>query len=285
MIPYIKTTYFFGLTILLLAVLMACNTDKDTVTEPNGRKGTLIIRLTDAPFPIDLVEEANVTISKIEIRHDTVDTGTPFLTLSEETMTFDLLDLQNEVTAVLVNASIPVGGYNLVRLFVSEASILLKDGVAFDMKVPSGAETGIKLFVKPAIEIVDGSTAELLLDFDVSKSFIVKGNPNTPAGIQGFNFKPVIRAVNLSSAGKITGVVTDTSSQAMMGAAIWIEQDSVISTSFTREDGKYALLGIPSGSYTIKATSVGHDTVSVEMDIAASVQVITDFKLTTKAEN
>lgn len=274
------------LPLLLLPafLFLACNQNKENAVEPSDSKGALLIRLTDAPFPFDLIEEANVTIMKVEIRQQTADTGKAFLTLSEETMSFNLLELQNDVTAVLVQANIPVGRYDLIRLFVSEASILLKDGTLFDLKVPSGAETGIKLFVKPAIEVVEDAMAEILLDFDVSKSFIVKGNPNTPAGIQGFNFIPVIRAANLSLAGKISGLVMNSRSQLAAGATVWVERDSVISTAFANTVGTYAFLGIPSGRYRVKAVSIAHDTVSVEVDVAAGGHVIADLQLATQGE-
>ena len=184
---------------VVLGLIVGCGDDSVT----DGEVGTLVVRLTDAPFPIDFVNEANVTINKIELR-ESADGDDPFLTLIEDAqLQFNLLDLQNDVTANLVQIDIEVGSYNLVRLFVTEPNVVLKDETNFDLTVPSGAQTGIKIFIEPAIEVVGGLTSELLLDFDVSKSFVVQGNPNTPAGISGFIFTPV-RAVNMSTAGRIT---------------------------------------------------------------------------------
>ena len=59
--------------------------------------------------------------------------------------------------------------------------------------------------------MVDGGlTSELLLDFDLSKSFVMRGNLDKPSGIIGFIFKPVIKAVNNTTAGRLEGLVTDT---------------------------------------------------------------------------
>lgn len=265
----------------LLVVCFAIGCSRDNSSAPNNEMGRLLIRITDDPFPIDLVQEANVTINKIEIRRATEDSGTPFLILSEESRTFNLLDLQNDVTEVLVDLEIPTGSYDLLRLHVSEASIKLKDETNFDLKVPSGAQTGLKIFIEPAIDVLLGLTSELLLDFDVSKSFIVQGNPNTPAGIKGFNFKPVIRAVNMSTAGRITGLVTDTASIALENARVWIEQDSVISSAFTDGTGKYALIGILEGGYSVFATKTNYDTVSVSrVDVIVANKTTLDFDLT-----
>ena len=267
------------ITTLVLVFMVRCGDDNVS----GGDVGTLVVRLTDAPFPIDLVDEANVTINKIELR-ESADGDDPFLTLVENAqLPFNLLDLQNAVTGDLVQIEIPVGSYNLVRLYVSEANVILKDGTNFDLTVPSGAQTGIKIFIQPAIEVVGGLTSELLLDFDVGKSFVVQGNPNTPAGINGFIFTPVIRAVNMSTAGRITGLVRDNSSAVLPNAEVWIEQESVVSTTFTDETGAYALIGVPAGDYSVYTTKADHDTVSASgLVVVAGNETQQDFELTPK---
>ena len=267
------------ITALLLGFMIGCGDDNVT----DGDVGTLVVRLTDAPFPIDLVDEANVTINKIELR-ESADGDDPFLTLIEDVeLPFNLLDLQNDVTGDLVQIEIPVGSYNLVRLYVSEANVILKDGTNFDLTIPSGAQTGIKIFIQPAIEVVGGLTSELLLDFDVSKSFVVQGNPNTPAGINGFIFKPVIRGVNMSTAGRITGTVVDTTSTILENAAVWVEQDSVVSMTFTDTNGYYALIGVTAGNYSVYTTKADYDTVSASgLEVVAGNETQQDFELTSK---
>jgi len=267
------------ITTLVLVFMVRCGDDNVS----GGDVGTLVVRLTDAPFPIDLVDEANVTINKIELR-ESADGDDPFLTLIEDAqLQFNLLDLQNDVTANLVQIDIDVGSYNLVRLFVTEPNVLLKDETNFDLTVPSGAQTGIKIFIDPAIEVVGGLTSELLLDFDVSKSFVVQGNPNTPAGINGFIFTPVIRAVNMSTAGRITGLVTDNSSAVLPNAEVWIEQESVVSATFTDETGAYALIGVPAGNDSVYTTKADHDTVSASgLEVVAGNETHQDFELTPK---
>jgi hypothetical protein len=149
------------------------------------------------------------------------------------------------------------------------------------MKVPSGSQTGIKVFVQPEIQVVTDVTSELLLDFDLGKSFVVKGNPNTPAGIKGFNFKPVIRAVNRTSTGSISGTVSDTSSTLLAQAEVWAEQDSVVATTFTEDDGSFALIGLLQGNYTLRATKTDHDTVTVaDVFVIAGNVTEQDFILT-----
>jgi hypothetical protein len=267
---------------LLLFTIYACNNDSGL--DPNGKEGTIMVRITDAPFPIDMVDSAIVMITKIEIRSTSSDTGNPFVLLSDDTTNVNLIELQNGVIQLLVETDVPVGTYDLVRLYVDEANIYVKDNLTpFSMKVPSGSQTGIKMFVNPEIEVVSGISADLLLDFDLSRSFAVKGNPNTPAEINGFNFKPVIRAINNTSAGTIAGVVADTSSTLLEEAAVWAEQDTgIVSTTFTDENGSYAMVGLLAGNYTVSATKADYDTVSVDVQIIAGNQTDQDFELTPK---
>ncbi|MFW5820941.1 MAG: DUF4382 domain-containing protein [Bacteroidota bacterium] len=231
----------------------------EEANETDSTSGKLKILLTDAPFPADLVEEANVVINKIDIRKkNNEDNGYPFITLKEEETSFNLLELTNGVTAELVDIELEPDSYDLVRLYVSEASILLKDGTEHNLFVPSGAQTGIKIFIEPAIEVAGGLTAELILDFNVSKSFVVQGNPNSPAGIKGFIFKPVIKATNKATSGRLTGFVTDTSGVTLEEAEVNVlAADSVYTSSFTDEFGAYTVIGIDAGTYDVAFAKEG----------------------------
>jgi hypothetical protein len=248
--------------------------------------GQLTVRVTDAPFPIDMVDYANVTINKVEIRSVGSDTGSPYITLTDEDFseTFDLLLLQNGVTGDVVQMEVPVGSYDLVRLYVDTTEIKVTDGDVYHLKVPSGSQTGIKVFVNPAIEVAGGLSAELLLDFDINKSFVVKGNPSTPAGINGFNFKPVIRAVNESEAGRISGYVKNTTDAPIEGATVLTEiapEDTLF--TLTDADGFYALVGLDPGTYFVTAQEAVHDTVKVEnIEVVVGNNTEQDFELTTK---
>ncbi len=276
-----KPAFLSIFSVLLIFLIAGCDESVD-----NSDTGTLSVKLMDAPFPIDMVAEANVTINKIEVRKDQSESEeNPFLVLSEEAFEYNLLDLQNGITADLVEMEVPVGDYNLVRLYVDSASIELKDETVYHLKVPSGAQTGIKIFIEPSITVVGGLTTELVLDFDVSESFVVQGNPFTPAGIKGFIFKPVIRAANASTTGSIEGNVLDSDSNNLEDAQVWIEDGDETYTAFSDADGYYMISLIPAGTYTVNATKktadVEYDTVSVENAevVAGNVTTLNDMLL------
>lgn len=264
-----------------VAIILAPSCNKSD----NDGTGRLVVTVTDAPFPIDIIESAEVIINKVEIRKagDGIDDGNPFMILSEEPDTFNLLELRNGVVAEFLDLEIPEGTYDLIRLYVDEASLKVKEGGDYNVKVPSGAQTGIKIFIKNGLTVSGGLTSELLLDFDLSRSFVLQGNPFTPAGIKGFIFKPVIRAVNNSTAGRIEGVVSDTATVKLAGAAVWVKQDTIISTAFTDSLGRYAFIGVPAGTYSLHATKEKFDTVSfAEVKVFEGNRTIKNFILTPK---
>src|SRR5690606_8515770 len=153
----------------------------------------------------------------------------------------------------------PAGRYDMVRLYIDEAGLKLKDSEEIHrVKVPGGSQTGIKIFLRPALEVAEGSLEEVLLDIDLSRSFILRGNP---AHNNGFIFKPVVRAANMAKAGCVRGLVTDTAGLKINEASVWIEQDTVLATAFTDTLGYYAIMGVPAGTWSVSATKEGYDTV------------------------
>lgn len=273
-----KKSVTFLLTAALIIIAGACNEIRN-----GDDQGRVVLKVTDAPFDISNIESALVTITGIELRKagDGISDGNPFIMLSEDTITVDLIDLRNGVTETLLDMDIPTGTYDQVRLYVYEAGLKLKDSDEIHrVKVPGGSQSGIKIFLRPALEVTDGNLEEVLLDFDLSRSFVLRGNP---AHNNGFIFKPVIRAANMAKAGCVRGFVTDTTALKISGASVWIEQDTVLATAYTDSLGFYAIIGIPAGEYSVSATKDGYDTVRFDgVSIIAGNKTILDFELTKK---
>ncbi|MBA6315651.1 DUF4382 domain-containing protein [Cellulophaga baltica] len=247
----------------IVFLLFGCSDNNDTA---NGGTGTLFIQLTDAPFLYDMVAEANVTIFKIDARYkggvetDSVSAdGNSFITLSEEEVPINLLELTNGITENLVNLEVPAGTYDLVRVYVKGVNVILNDGTVYDLNVPSGEQTGIKVFIQPGLVVQGGLSSDLLLDFDVSKSFVAKGGRNN---LSGFNFKPVIKASNLATAGTLKGLVTTTEdniSVGLEGAQVSvIVADTINTTTFSDIDGRFVIMGLQEGSYDLLVALEGY---------------------------
>jgi len=238
--------------------------------------GTVRMQLTDAPFPFDMLDSAAVAISGVEV-HVISDPGDDggFQTISTEEDTVNLLDLQNGVTRILGEAEVPVGYINQVRLLVVDAWVVLDDGREFHLEIPSGDRSGIKIHVAPFIEVRGGDITDLLLDFDVSRSFHpIPASATQSADIREFHFRPSLRAVNLSTTGSISGrVLDDMDTPSDPDDDVPIEDASVtvfkdgdeIASTATDSDGNFVLLGLPAGGVTLAAIASGF--VQGELDV------------------
>lgn len=312
----------FMITTLALASISLLSCEKlDNLIPEN--KGRLNVHLTDAPFPIDLIGSTQVTIDGVEIRkkieHENGAEMDSFLVVSNETANFNLLELTNGVSELLATIDLDPGYYDMIRLHVVDATITMKDGTTFDLDIPSGDASGLKILLQPAVYIEAGKIADVLLDFDVSRSFIVKGN--IKGKINGFIFKPVVRAIFMKYAGSIEGQVTDTSGVPIENAMVQVfipDDDGEIDeedpeegnengemksgkkdkdngkdddcdkgpvSSFTDESGQYKIIGLPEGTYTMVCSYEGFlsDTITGVV-VSAEAETTVNFELQANQE-
>ena len=294
-----KRNLFSIVLIVLCAIITSCSDNNDG----NGEYGRLSVQLTDAPFPHDLVAEANVTIFKVDARfksedllsdeHATDDTDSEmetdndgaFVILKEDEVQVNLLELTNGVTNTLVDSEVPVGSYDLIRVYVKGINVVLTDGTTYDLNVPSGSQTGIKVFIKPGIQVIGGLTSDILLDFDVSKSFVAMGGGQDLKDITGFNFKPVIKGSNMSTSGTLTGRITEVIDNVSVGVegvqiAVFNDEASEDTATFTDADGGYMIMGLDAGLYTVEVEKAGYLMQTTEdVQINAANKTALDFVL------
>jgi hypothetical protein len=257
------------ISVLLLSFTFGCSlmSDQDDDLAKRG-KGLVVFKLTDAPFPADLVAEANITIDWVKLMKvsendtDVEGEGEPeenpdvILLELEEPVTFNLLELSNGITTTLGEIEVDPGVYTQIRMHVIDAGILLKDGSVFDLKIPGGDASGLKIKINPSLVMEEGTLAEVLLDFDVSRSFVMRGNINHlgKGKINGFIFKPVIRAVAhvQTESGEINGVVADVEENPIENALLsLVQEEDTITSARTDEKGFYAMIGILPGEYSL----------------------------------
>jgi len=146
-------------------------------------RGTLILKITDAPGDLNITE-ALVTMSQVRVHYagiDENDTMGEWITIVNESQTFDLIALQN-ATELFGSANLSAGWYTQIRLYVEEAIVTI-DGVQYDLEI---SPKHVKL-IKPW-KIVDGETLVLTLDFDVQKSIHETGSGK-------YMMKPTIKVI------------------------------------------------------------------------------------------
>ncbi len=235
-------------------------------TDPNGTNGsggggggtgattaTFRVMLTDSPS--DKLDSAVVYISQVYLQGDS---GRQVI--SDSARSFDLLVLQNGVTAELADSIIPTGEYQQLRLIVDSARAVLKAPLTFrdgsttaGMKVPSGSTSGLKVKFGGPI-VVDSGEVVVVVDFDVSRSFVFQGPPLEPKSV---SLKPVINGTYRNVAGSISGTVTPADAKAQLWA-IRNNTDTARTTFADSLTGAYTLQFMPPGTWTVVATAVGY---------------------------
>ena len=230
--------------------------------------GGLKIVVTDDPFPLDVVKEAHVHVSAVKIHHDaSADDGFTDLDVGSG-IDLDLLGLRNGVTASLTDQFQPPGSIGQIRLVIDSASLTLTNDAVYstddgNLDLTSAKSSGLKLFVNPPIEIVAGQTTNVLLDFDLTKTFHAVPPPD-PLNANKFLLMPGIRVANLVDSGELQGTVTkDDGTGTQVGvdlANVSIQPpgdsdpNDSIATTATDASGHYAFIGVTPGTYDVLAT-------------------------------
>lgn len=242
------TKYFIFIVLIGSFILFSCNQSNEA--QPSNM-GIIKFQITDAPFPVEMLEKAEITVSKLELKD--AKGGDKYINVFNEETKIDLLKLSNGVTQFLGEIEVPEGNYSEVRFFVTQTILKFRNQQEFNFKIPSSLQSGIKILISPSIMVNRDIVTEVLLDFDLSQSFVVNGPIDD---INNYIFKPVIRAVNNTVAGSLVGKVTDSNKKAFMNVQVTVMNgNSVITSSYSDKNGDYKIIGLLEGTYTIKGIS------------------------------
>jgi hypothetical protein len=125
--------------------------------------------LTEPPPEPPTIDEAVVWVSRAYLMPGTGEDG-PGVTITDDPQEYDLLELQDGVTALLGQAMIPEGRYAQLRLVLDSARVTLSGGTPQVLYVPSGMQSGVKVTF-PGTIAVGGDATALQVDFDVTANF------------------------------------------------------------------------------------------------------------------
>ena len=192
---------------LLMCSLAACGGGGDDAPA-NGR---VSLSVTDAP--VDDAASVVVQFSGVAFKRAGASVEV-VQNLSPSPRQLDLLEYQEGRAALLLDGvTLPAGDYEWVRLIVDsengvrDSYLTRTTGEECELRVPSGAESGLKLnrgFTLPA----DGSVA-LTIDFDLRKSIHAPPGQQgfAEACTQGYLMRPTLRIVDNANVGAIAGTV------------------------------------------------------------------------------
>lgn len=266
---------------LMLLGLAACGGGGDS-PDANGRVN---LSITDAP--IDDATSVVVQFSAVAFKRAGSDVEVVKELVSSPRQ-LDLLQYQQGRAALLLDGvTLPAGSYEWVRLIVDnqpnvrDSYITLTTGQECELRVPSGAESGLKLnrgFTLPA----DGSVA-LTIDFDLRKSIHAPPGQqgSTPDCTQAYLMRPTLRIVDDANVGAIAGQVDSTLATAECLPKVYVfsgsdvvvddieesdaapDVDPVVVAGVDVENGstayRYHAAFMPPGAYTVAFTCSDDD--------------------------
>ena len=229
---------FFGLAALvgLLLIVVGCGGS----SQPSSG---LVVKLSDAPA-------AGVTAVDIVIDRVDAHLDGKWQTISDTQQSYNLLDLKFDA-ATIAAASLPPGNYNQVRLMVSSATVTDDTGT-HPVEIPSNLQTGIKVNINAPVN--EGEVTVILLDFNVEKSLVEKGDGS-------YLLQPVIPAVLEVLSGTVTGNVTKEGvvHEGATVTAVYVEGDNYpigteVNTGVSDADGNFKIWALLEGKYDVIAT-------------------------------
>jgi len=228
---------FCVLFILTLGLLIIVGCEKNTTSVANqSNKTSLKLYLTDSPAT--MYDSVNITFSEVSAHHDS-----SWITLMDTLMTVNLLDLTNGHTILFGSADVPSGHYTQIRLKILDAYVVV-NGQKQAMVVPSGSTSGLKF--GPEFTVSEGSTYQMVVDFDVHRSIVRMGPRFHP---RGYKLKPRIRICPMAITGAISGTITNPEH---LPVAYAIQNSDTVTSALPDSTTGYFLLSfLPEGSYLI----------------------------------
>jgi hypothetical protein len=237
----------FPLAMLAGLAFTGCSKDSESDAQNTAK---LEVRLTDAPGDFSRV---SLDVQKIEVhlKEENDPLGWEFLPFTPQAL--NILDYVNGRSALLVSTDFAPGDLKEIRLILGpNSTVTTRDGQIYELKTPSGQTSGVKLKLDK-VTLRQRETFQLLLDFDVAKSIVERGNwkPGNDKK-ERFLLKPVIRLVAQEIAGGLYGQVTPAAS---------LPQILAIRSSLTPADtfstsadatGAFQLQALPSGTYRVE---------------------------------
>src|SRR5688572_2800009 len=262
-----------------------------------GETGRLSLGVTDAPVDEAssvVVQFSGVAFKRAGAAPEVVQNLTP------SPRQLDLLQYQGGRAAVLLDGvTLPAGDYQWIRLIVDnepavrDSYIVLTGGEECELRVPSGAESGLKLmrgFTLPA----DGSVA-LTVDFDLRKSIHAPPGQGSGDCAVGYLMRPTLRLVDDANVGAIAGHIDSELIAAECLPKVYVfsgsgvtpddleeaagaDADPLVVASVTIANGSvthpYRAAFLPPGPYTVAFTCDDDDVAADETLVFTGSQTV-----------
>lgn len=279
--------------LLAAAAILAMGGCSDGSGDSSGTARAKIF-FTDAPFPFDSISRVDLYIAKVEASANLDSSQSAvgisgWVTVAEPQRTFNLLDFQSGSSVLAGEADIPAGQYRAIRVTINTSLSRVVDSMGIEVPVhwPVNGVLVLNAFVEHALD-VSGPNAHIVIDFDVSRSFLVL--ETFPPQVV---FSPWIRAVNEAATGSIAGVVTGPDIEGhqtplpdvtvlVMTTGAPGYAGSVLTSGRTDAQGHYLIAYLAAGQYGVAPqppASYGFRGATATVQVGAGAQSVASFTL------
>jgi hypothetical protein len=126
------------------------------------RMAPIQVLLTDKPATYDSVN-VHIVGMEVQINHDTA----AWLPINTKDSIYNLLDLQNGLTTLIAQDTVPAGLLQEVRFILGNDNTIVVNGVSYPLEAPSAEYSGLKVKIG---RVLAETLNTFTLDFDAATS-------------------------------------------------------------------------------------------------------------------
>ncbi len=267
---YLRNRLAIAASVLGILVLTAACSSGNSPSTPTGKGGTgkITMAVSDAAANMGSVSSVQMTVNSVEVHSN----GGAWTTLSSDTKTFDLMQLNANGTAqLLAQADLAAGTYDQIRMDVSKV-VVVDAGGQHDAKLPSNTLT-----LKGTFDVAANAASTANFDVQGDESLHMTGNGT-------YVFAPVIQLetranatvqVASNNAVTITGGVVKTGSTEGMNVegttdvGLRISPDAILSIGASGKVVQTKGHALISGA--IKSVDTANGTVTITTQAGSDV--------------
>ncbi|HEY6160024.1 MAG TPA: DUF4382 domain-containing protein [Bacteroidia bacterium] len=180
-----KTKMMVAAAFALAVLATGCKKHVDTGAMSVTGTATSNSRMSDS------YDKVLVEVLSVQAHYNDENKGSGgWVNLASQTGVYDLMQLRNDVTAMLATqGELAPGKISQLRLILGSHDSIVVAGVTHPIIVASGMQSGIKINVDTSIE--PKKRTAIVLDFDIDKSVVIEGSGT-------YSLKPVIKVKSVT---------------------------------------------------------------------------------------
>jgi hypothetical protein len=195
--------------------------------------------VVDAPAALN---EFKITLNRVEFHRSDASSELGWRVVSDESQSFNLLQLRNGIHLTIANKDVAAGSYDKIKVVFGAVTVRKEDNIERLVTFTPAVVNGLVLDF--SFSIFESQTYQLMFDFDASRS--VK-----EVTLNQFVFNPIIRIQPTLQSGTISGSISPPSAAAIVMTTV--KGDTVTTYADTSAlNGSFQLVALPSSVYAVR---------------------------------